>query len=102
MKLKKGDTIIVLAGKDKGKTGTIETAFPKKNKVLVAGINVYKRHMKKRDEKNPGGIIDKPLPIHVSKVALIDKKTKKPTRIGYLVTKGEKSRISKKSGELIG
>lgn len=102
MKLKKGDTVIVLVGKDKGKTGTIETAFPKKNAVLIPGINVFKRHMKKKDEKNPGGIIDKPMPLDASKVALIDKKTKKATRIGYLVTKGEKIRISKKSGEHIG
>lgn len=101
MKLHKGDTIIVLTGKDKGKTGAIEAVYPKKNTVLIAGINVFKRHMKKRDEKNPGGIIDKPLPLHASKVALVDKKTKKPTRIGYLVSKGEKSRVSKKSGELI-
>jgi large subunit ribosomal protein L24 len=102
MKLHKGDNIIVLTGKDKGKTGVIEKVFPKKNTVLIPGINVYKRHMKKRDEKNQGGIVDKVIPIDAGKVALVDKKTKKPTRIGYLVTKGEKSRISKKSGELIG
>ena len=69
--------------------------------VLVAGVNMSKRHAKKRDEKNPGGIIDITKPIHVSKVAFIDKKTKKPTRIGFLVTKGEKVRVGKRSGEQI-
>ena len=101
MKLKKGDAVIVLAGKDKGKTGTIEAVYPKKNTVLIPGINVYKRHTKKRDESNPGGIIEKPKALNASKVALVDKKTKKATRVGYIVTKGEKSRVSKKSGELI-
>lgn len=101
MKLKKGDTVIVLTGKDKGKTGPIERVFVKENKVLVTGINMAKRHVKKRDEKNPGGILDITQPIDVSKVALYDAKAKKPTRIGYLVTKGEKTRISKRSGQTI-
>lgn len=99
MKLKKGDTVIVLSGKDKGKTGAIEKVFLKENTVLVTGVNMFKRHMKKRDEQNPGGIIESFRPINASKVALVDKKTKKPTRIGYIVAKGEKVRISKKSGE---
>lgn len=82
MKLKKGDKVIVLTGKDKGKTGKIEKVFPKDNKVLVAGVNMYKRHRKPRSQQDQGGIIDKTLPIHASKVAFVDPKTNKPTRLG--------------------
>lgn len=101
MKLKKGDTVIVLTGKDKGKTGSIEKVLTKKDKVVVQGINMFKRHMKKRDDKNPGGIIDMIKPIDVSKVAFYDNKSKKATRVGFLVTKGEKTRINKRSGQAI-
>ena len=101
MKLRIGDTVLIVAGKDKGKTGTIETVFPKEHTVVVPGINMYKRHMKKRDENTPSGMVEKPRPLNVAKVALIDKKTKKQTRIGFVVTKGEKHRVSRKSGELI-
>jgi len=101
MKLKKGDTVLVMTGKDKGKGGTIEKVFPKKNSILIPGINSYKRHARSKDDKNPGGIIELSHPISVSKVALVDKKTRKPTRIGYVVTKGEKVRISKVSGDQI-
>jgi large subunit ribosomal protein L24 len=96
MKIKKGDKIIVTTGKDKGKTGKVDRVFPKSNKVLIAGINLYKRHIKKRDEKNPGGIIDIPRPLNVSKVALVDPKTKTPTRVGYTLSAGTKKRITKK------
>lgn len=101
MKLKKGDNIIVRTGKDKGKTGKIEKVFPKKNTIRVAGINMYKRHVKRRDEKNPGGIIDISRPIDVSKVALIDPTTKTATRVGYTTIKGEKKRITKKGNKQI-
>ncbi|KKR72689.1 MAG: 50S ribosomal protein L24 [Microgenomates group bacterium GW2011_GWC1_41_8] len=101
MKLKKGDNIIVRTGKDKGKTGKIERVYPKKNTVRIAGINIYKRHIKRRDEKNPGGIIDIPRPIDASKVALVDPVTKTATRIGYTLVKGEKKRITKKGNKQI-
>ena len=93
MKIKKGDTIIVMTGKDLGKKGKVEHTFPKKQMVLVTGINVYKRHLKKRDEKNPGGIVDIVKPINIAKVALVCPSCAKPTRIRYLVTKGDKERI---------
>lgn len=96
MKIQKGDTVIVTIGKDKGKKGKIERVFPKENRVLVAGVNISKRHMKKRDEKSPGGIIDIPKPLLVGKVAIICPSCGKPTRVGYLVTKGEKIRICRK------
>ena len=101
MKLKKGDTIIVTIGKDEGKKGKVERVFLSEDAILVAGVNVYKRHLKKRDEKNPGGIIDLPKPIGVSKVALICPSCSKQTRIGFLVTKGEKVRICRKCGQKI-
>lgn len=101
MKLKKGDQIIVTAGKDRGKRGKVERVNTLENTVLVLGVNVYKRHMKKRDEKTPGGIIDFPRPLSVSKVALVCPKCKKPTRVGYLVTNKEKQRICRKCEQMI-
>ncbi len=101
MKLHKGDTIIVTIGKDKGKKGKIERVYPGKHTVLVPGINIVKRHMKKRDEKNPGGIIEIPRPIYVAKISIVCPSCGKPTRIGYLVTKKEKERICRKCGKKI-
>lgn len=96
MKLKKGDTVIVTLGKDKGKKGKIEKVFPKEDAIMIAGVNIVKRHMKKRDEKNPGGIIEIPKALDVSKVALICPACGKPTRVGYVMGKGEKTRICRK------
>lgn len=101
MKLKKGDDIIVTGGKDKGRRGKIERVFLLEKKVLVTGVNLYKRHVKKRDEKNTGGIIDFPRPLPVSNVALICPKCKKPTRAGFLTDKKEKQRICKKCKQLL-
>lgn len=101
MKLKKGDNIIVTVGKDKGRKGKVGKVNPTENTVLVTGVNMYKRHLKKRDEKNPGGIIDFPRPLDVGKVSLICPKCGKTTRIGYLVTKGEKIRICRKCKQKI-
>jgi len=96
MKIKKGDTIIVTGGKDRGRTGKVEQVLPKEAAVLVAGLNMYKRHLKKRDEKHPGGIIDFPMPLPIARVALVCSQCGKPTRVGYIVAKGEKVRICKK------
>ena len=96
MKFHKGDEIIVTIGKNKGYKGKIEEVNPSDNTVRVGGINMYKRHMKRRDEKHPGGIIEKPRPISVGKIALLCPKCGKPTRIGYSVTAKEKYRICKK------
>ena len=97
MKLKKGDTVIITAGKDRGRKGKIEKAQPKKNRVLVSGLNLYKKHVKAKSEKEPGGIVEIPRPLPVSNLALICPKCKKPTRIGYIFNqKGEKERICKK------
>lgn len=101
MKYKKGDNIIVTVGKDKGRRGKIEKVLPTKNRVLVPGVNMYKRHAKKRDEKNPGGIIDFSRPLPVSNISLICPKCNQKSRIGYLITKQEKIRICKKCEQQI-
>ena len=101
LKLKKGDKVIVIAGKDKGKTGEITKVLVKESKVLVSGINMVKRHTKPTQE-NAGGIISKEMPIHISNVAFIDPKTSKATRLGFKIDKdGRKVRVAKKSGEVV-
>ena len=100
MKIKKGDQVIVITGRDKGKTGEVIKAMPKESKVLVRGINLVKRHTKPTQE-NAGGIVSKEQPIHVSNVALIDPTSGKATRVGIKVENGQKVRVAKKSGEVI-
>ncbi|MBQ9090014.1 MAG: 50S ribosomal protein L24 [Alphaproteobacteria bacterium] len=102
MKIKKGDQVIVITGRDKGKTGEVVKSMPKENKVVVQGINMVKRHTKPTQE-SAGGIVSKESPIHVSNVALIDPKSGKATRVGFKVEKdGQKVRVAKRSGEVIG
>lgn len=101
MKIKKGDKVIVITGKDKGKTGEVTKAMPKDNKVVVSGVNMVKRHQKPTQE-NAGGIVNKEAPIHVSNVAIVDPKTGKATRLGTKVLEGgRKVRVAKRSGEVI-
>lgn len=101
MKFKKGDEIIITAGKDRGKKGKIEKVLPKDNTLFVPGLNVYKKHMKKRDEKTPGGIIDISRPLKVSNIALICPKCSKATRIGYQFAGVDKKRICRKCKSII-
>jgi len=96
MKFKKGDMVLVKTGKDKGRKGKIEKILVKENRVLVPGINMFKRHVKKRDDKNPGGIIDFSRPLSLGNISLVCPKCSQPTRIGYLVVKNEKVRICRK------
>lgn len=100
MKIKKGDKVIVITGKDKGKTGEVTKAMPKENKVIVSGVNVSKRHQKPSQE-NAGGIVNKEMPIHVSNVAIVDPKTGKATKVAKKVIEGRKVRVAKRSGETI-
>lgn len=100
MKIKRGDDVVVIAGKDKGKVGKVREVFPKESRVKVEGINIVKKH-KKPTQLDAGGIVDKELSIHVSNVAHIDPETQKPTRIGYKLVDGKKSRFAKASGSLI-
>jgi len=100
--VRKDDTVIVIAGKDKGKKGRVIAAYPRENRVLVEGVNLVKRHTKPNPAHPQGGIIEKEAPIHVSNVMHIDPKTGKPTRIGYKVLEnGKKVRVAKRSGEII-
>jgi large subunit ribosomal protein L24 len=99
-KIKKGDKVVILAGKDKGKTGEVTQVLPKEDRVVVAGVNTVKRHQRPT-QTSPGGIEEKDAPIHVSNVALADPKTGEPTRVGFKVEGDKKVRIAKKSGEVI-
>ncbi|MBS4206348.1 50S ribosomal protein L24 [Lederbergia citrea] len=101
MHVKKGDKVMVITGKDKGKTGTVLAAFPKKDRVLVEGVNVVKKHSKPSQDNPQGGIISKEAAIHVSNVMLLDPKTNEPTRIGFKDINGKKVRVAKKSGEAL-
>jgi len=101
MKIKKGDNIIVIAGKDKGKEGKIIKTFSKKNEVIVEGVNIKKRHQKARRQDQKGQIIEFSAPVHVSNVMLKDPKTGKPTRAGFKMDGKRKVRITKKSGSVV-
>ena len=100
-KIRKGDTVVVLSGKDKGKTGEVIRSMPKDMKVLVAGVNVSARHRKPTQTNPQGGIERKEAPLHVSKVAIADPKSGKPSRVRFEERNGKKVRIAAKSGELI-
>lgn len=102
MKIKKGDLVSILCGKDKGKTGKVLKVIPKVNKVQVEGINMVKKH-NKPSQNNKGGIENIEMPIHKSNVLLLDPKTNKPSRVGFKFLKdGKKIRFLKKSGETVG
>jgi large subunit ribosomal protein L24 len=99
-KIKTGDEVIVLAGKDKGKTGKVEKVLPTEGRALVTGINLVKKH-EKPSATSAGGIITKSLPIQLSNVAVVDPKSGKATRVGFKVVDGKKVRFAKKSGEVL-
>ena len=100
-KIKKGDTVVVLSGKDKGRTGEVVKAMPKEGKVIVSGVNVHARHRKPSQLSPQGGIERKEAPLHMSKVAVADPKSGKPTRVRFEERDGKKVRVAAKSGELI-
>jgi large subunit ribosomal protein L24 len=101
MKLKKGDTVEVITGKDKGKRGEIAFVFPKTNKIIVNGVNVASKHQKTRRANEPGGIIEKDMPLDASNVMLVHKGKK--VRVGYQIKDdGTKVRVARPSGEVIG
>jgi large subunit ribosomal protein L24 len=101
LKIKKGDKVVVLTGKDKGKTGEVKKVMPAELKVVVQGINVQTKH-RKPTQVNPQGGLDKiEAPIHVSNVALADPKTGKPSRVGYKTVGEKKVRVARKSGETV-
>lgn len=99
LKIKTKDKVIVLTGKDKGKTGEVTSVSPKEKRVTVAGVNMVARHTKPSQANPQGGVIRREAPIHVSNVALIDPKSNKATRAGYKIVKGEKTRVARRSGQ---
>jgi large subunit ribosomal protein L24 len=101
LKIKKGDNVVVIAGRDKGKTGEVLRVMPAEARVIVQGVHIAKRHTRPRMGE-PGGIIEKELPIHISNIAHIDPQTRKPTRVGYkFLEDGRKVRFARRSGEMI-
>jgi len=102
MKIKKGDKVRIIAGKDKGKSGKVEKVLPRKRKVLVEGVNIYKRHIRSRGKDQPGGIMEISKPLDISNVALICPQCNQSTRVGYFLDKeGKKYRRCKKCNKLI-
>ena len=99
MKIKKGDNVIVISGKDKGKSGVVSRAFPKKDLVIVSGLNLKKKHQRPRKGGEKGQVIDKPMPIHVSNAMILDKDTKKPVRTGRKLVGARYVRVNKRSGK---
>ena len=100
-KIRKGDTVVILSGKDKGKTGEVIRSIPKESRVVVSGVNVAARHRKASQVNPQGGIDRKEAPLHVSKVAIADPKTGKATRVRFEERDGKKVRVAAKSGETI-
>ena len=100
LRIRKDDTVVVLAGRDKGKSGKVLRVLPKESRVVVEGVNTVKRHTRARPGQ-PGGVVEKALAIHWSNVALQDPKDGKPTRIGFKSVDGRKLRFAKRSGEMI-
>ncbi|MEK9173963.1 MAG: 50S ribosomal protein L24 [Patescibacteria group bacterium] len=100
MKIKKGDQVQIIAGKDRGKRGLVVRVIPVMDKVVVAGVNMMKRHLKPESGRK-GERVEKEAPLHVSNVMLICTETDKPTRVAYQIQNGEKVRISKRSGKVL-
>jgi large subunit ribosomal protein L24 len=102
-KIRKGDRVQVLSGRDRGQRGEVLAVLPKENRALVQGVNMVKRHQKPRGLNQPGGIQEKEATIHLSNLALIDPASDKPTRVGFrTLDDGKKVRVAKRSGEVIG
>ena len=100
-KIKKGDKVVVMAGRDKGKTGEVRRVMPNEGRAIVAGVNLVRRHTKQTPQTE-GGILTKESPIHLSNLAIADPKSGKPTRVGFRVLDdGRKVRVAKRSGDLI-
>ena len=101
LKIKKGDKVVVITGRDKGKSGEVKRVLPAENRVIIEGVGVAKRHTKP-SAGNPGGIVDRELSLDISNVAYVDPKSGGPTRIGYrTLADGRKVRFAKRSGEII-
>ncbi|MGB9723559.1 MAG: 50S ribosomal protein L24 [Chloroflexia bacterium] len=102
MKIRRGDLVLVRAGKDRGKRGRVKRVLPKEERVIVEGINLVKKHRRPRGQMDQGGIVELEAPLHISKVMLICPRCKEPTRVGYaLLPEGGKARICKACGQAV-
>ena len=101
MKIKKGDKVMVITGKDKGVTGDVLAVYPETHKVVVEGVNILKKHCKPSQANPDGGILSQEAPIDISNVMLYDTKAKVAGRVGFVIENGEKVRINKKSGNKV-
>ncbi|OPG14876.1 50S ribosomal protein L24 [Ferroacidibacillus organovorans] len=102
LKVKKGDTVIVISGKNRDQKGKVLAVYPRESRVVIEGVNMIKKHTKPSFQSPEGGIVEREAPLHVSNVALVDPKTGGPTRVGYKILEdGTKVRIAKKSGEVL-
>jgi len=100
MKIKRGDTVLMITGKDKGRKGKVTKALPRENKIIVEGLNIVKKHVKPKREGEKGKIVEVPRPVDVSNAKLICPKCKKPTRVGYKIVNKKKYRLCKKCNEI--
>ena len=98
-RIRKGDRVMVISGKDRGKTGLVMEVRPSEQRVIVEGLNIVKRHTKPRPPNEPGGVIERPAPVHLSNVALIDPKDDRPTRVRITEIDGVRVRVAARSGE---
>ena len=99
LKIRRDDQVLVISGKDKGKTGRVLEVDPKKDRVFVEGLNIVKRHQRPRPgSTDPGGVIEKPGPIHISNVMLIDPNDSKPTKVGVVREDGKRFRVARRTG----
>jgi large subunit ribosomal protein L24 len=96
MKIRKGDKVKIIVGKDKNREGKVEKIYPKQNKILVLGVNIYRKHIKKSEKIPQGGVVELPRPIDVAKVMLICSKCGKVTKVGFVIKKNKKQRICKR------
>ena len=100
-RIRKGDEVIVTTGKSRGMTGKVESLDTQASRVFISGVNLYKKHQKPSANNPNGGIVEKPMSIHVSNVAFLDPKTKKATRLGFQIVDGVKNRVAKRSGSVV-
>jgi large subunit ribosomal protein L24 len=98
-RIRKGDRVVLLSGKDKGKSGVVLEIRPGEQRALVEGVNIMKRHTKPRPPNEPGGVIERPAPVHLSNLALIDPKDNRPTRVRIQEIDGVRVRVAARSGE---
>lgn len=100
-RIKKNDSVMVIAGKERGKTGKVLRVFPAQDRALVERLNMMKRHVKPRNPQDSGGILEKEAPLHLSNLMLVDPQDGRPTRVGFKIVDGRKMRVSRRTGNVL-